>query len=517
MVMLGTKVSFLPGRSPLEADVVRRTFAIAQAEGVKAYLVGGAVRDAIDLGIGRKPAQSLKGEAGAIDFDFAVLSDSTNNNQDNPAISLALAVADALSGHFVLLDQSNDIARVVLLPVPDSESGKASGPQTYLDFAGCIDGSSDGSLERDILRRDFTVNAMVFDPDFPDQVIDPTGGLNDLKANIIRAVSEDVLIDDPLRVLRAYRFAAYLGAQIEPITRGYLKQHAKLLGQVARERISYEFFTLMNCQKVARLVVEMGEIGLLEEIYPELKDCRRVTANSFHHLALFDHSVETIPQLENRFETLPDWVQQSANLPLVPGVTRLAATKIAALLHDIGKPATWEITPEGRHTFIGHDKLGAEMIRPLADREKWSKTMTRFVERLVLWHLRPGHLFHTGAPTPKALNHFYRTVGEEVPELMMLAFADFGATCGAGLAAERDRLEHCLVELMNGYPTYIEATKKLPKLMDGADVMRILGVKPGPIIGEILISLTEAQEIKEVVDVAQAEAFVRSYRATENQ
>lgn len=507
--MLGTKVSFLPGRSPLEVDVVRQIFSIASAAGVKAYLVGGAVRDAID--VGRKPAQSLKGEAGAIDFDFAVLADSSQSNavetKPHPAISLAMVVADALAGHFVMLDQSNDIARVVLVPSDPSE------PQTYLDFAGCIE----GSLERDILRRDFTVNAIVFDPEQPEVVLDPTAGLQDLRNNVIRAVSESVLVDDPLRVLRAYRFAAYLGAEIEPVTRGYLKQHAKLLGQVARERISYEFFTLMNCEKVARLIVEMGEIGLLEEIYPELKDCRRVTANSFHHLALFDHSVETIPQLENRFQALPDWVQQSAHLPLVPGVTRLAATKIAALLHDIGKPDTWEITPEGRHTFIGHDKLGAEMIRPLADREKWSKTMTRFVERLVLWHLRPGHLFHTGTPSPKALNRFYRTVGEEVPELMMLAFADFGATCGAGLAAERDRLEQCLVALMNGYPAYIEATKKLPKLMDGADVMRILGIKPGPIIGEILNSLTEAQEIKEVMNVAQAEAFVRSYKAVENQ
>ncbi|MBP9093769.1 HDIG domain-containing protein [bacterium] len=506
--MLGTKVSFLPGRSPLEADVVRQIFAIAQAEGVKAYLVGGAVRDAVLAAqsltdIGQTP-KSLKGEAGALDFDFSVLADAAIKD---PAISLARIVAEKLDGHFVLLDQLNDIARVVLMPIVDSA------PSIYIDFAGCVG----GSLELDILRRDFTVNAMVIDPDFADQVIDLTGGLEDLQNKIIRAVSEDVLIDDPLRVLRAYRFAAYLGAEIEPITRGYLKQHAKLLGQVARERISYEFFTLMNCQKVAHLVVEMGQIGLLEEIYPELKDCRKVTANSFHHLALFDHSVETIPQLEKRFEALPDWVQQSANLPLAPGVTRLAATKIAALLHDIGKPDTWEITPEGRHTFIGHDKLGAEMIRPLAEREKWSKTMTRFVERLVLWHLRPGHLFHTGAPTPKALNRFYRTVGAEVPELMILAFADFGATCGAGLAAERDRLEQCLVELMNGYPTYIEASKKLPKLMDGADVMRILGVKPGPIIGEILNSLTEAQEIKEVVNVAQAEAFVRSYKAPENQ
>ncbi|MFA6209731.1 MAG: HDIG domain-containing metalloprotein [Candidatus Obscuribacterales bacterium] len=508
--MAGTKVRFLPGRSPLEADVVRETFAIAQAQGVKTYLVGGAVRDAVD--VGRTPAQSLKGEAGAIDFDFAVIGSAETKGQESPAISLARVVAENMAGHFVLLDQSNDIARVVLLPSQDLDSTGTAEPQTYLDFAGCVG----GSIERDILRRDFTVNALVFDPDHSDEVLDPTGGLSDLKNNIIRAVSEQVLLDDPLRVLRAYRFAAYLDAEIEPITRGYLKAHVQTLKQVARERITYEFFTMMNCHKVARLIVEMGQIGLLEEIYPELKDCRRVTANSFHHLALFDHSVETIPQLENRFLALPDWVQQSAHLPLVPGVTRLAATKIAALLHDIGKPNTWEITPEGRHTFIGHDKLGAEMIRPLADREKWSKTMTRFVERLVLWHLRPGHLFHTGTPTAKALNRFYRTVGEEVPELMMLAFADFGATCGAGLAAERDRLERCLVELMEGYPAYIEATKKLPKLMDGADVMRILGVKPGPIIGEILNSLTEAQEIKEVTNVAQAEAFVRSYKATEN-
>ena len=105
--MLGTKVSFLPGRSPLEADVVRQTFAIAKSEGVKAYLVGGAIRDAIDLGIGRKPLQSLKGEAGALDFDFAILPDSSNDKpaKTNPAIDLAMVVAEALSGHFVLLDQ----------------------------------------------------------------------------------------------------------------------------------------------------------------------------------------------------------------------------------------------------------------------------------------------------------------------------------------------------------------------------------------------------------------------------
>ncbi len=486
---------FAPGSHPLENDKIAAIYAIAGSADLRAYLVGGYVRDNVDVG---RPIPAAHKNIN--DLDFAVLAKSGVL----PAIGLARTVAEQLEGHFVLLDESNDIARVVLDPT--------DGVTTYLDFAGCVG----GSIESDIQRRDFTINAIVYNHE-TNTLLDPTGGLKDLATGTIRAVSEAVLIDDPLRVLRAYRFAAKLEGTIDETTRGYLKKHTHLLKDVARERISHEFFTMMDYARVAHLVVEMGQIGLLEEIYPELRDCRKVTANSFHHLALFDHSVETIPQLEERWHLLPEWVRQSADRELSGGISRRAAAKVAALLHDIGKPGTWEITPEGRHTFIGHDKLGAEMIRPLADREKWSRTLTRFVERLVLWHLRPGHLFHTGTPTQKALNRFYRTVGDEVPELMMLAFADFGATCGPGLAGEdRERLERCMVELMNGYPTYIEATKRLPKLLDGQDVMRILGIKPGPIIGEILNSLTEAQEIKEVTDAAQAEAFVRNYVAVEN-
>jgi len=495
---MGVKVSFLPGCNPLEHQVILDVFALARGAGCKAYLVGGYVRDSLNVNsVQPRPRLSSKNLR---DFDFAVVDSS--GLKASPAVALAEMAAEKLGGHFVLLDSLNDIGRVVLdEPV-----------LTYLDFAGVT-----GSIEADIHRRDFTVNAMVFDEEHADEILDPTGGLADLKNRVIRAVSQQVLQDDPLRILRAYRFAACLGAQIDGPTKEYLRKHVHLLQQVARERITYEFFTMMDCPDVAKLVVEMGEIGLLEEIYPELKECRKVTANSFHHLALFDHSVETIPQLEERWLSLPAWVRQSADQELSGGISRRAATKVAALLHDIGKPGTWEITPEGRHTFIGHDKLGAEMVRPLAEREKWSKTLTRFVERLVLWHLRPGHLFHTGTPTAKALNRFYRTVGEEVPELMMLAFADFGATCGPGLTGvDRERLERCMVELLDGYPAYIEASKRLPKLLSGQDVMRILGIKPGPIIGQILGSLTEAQEINEVTDLAQAEAFVLNCKAIEN-
>lgn len=291
-----------------------------------------------------------------------------------------------------------------------------------------------------------------------------------------------------------------------------MAKHLPLLAAVARERVSYEFFAMMEAP-VAALAHEMGRIGLLEAVYPELADCRKVTPNSFHHLALFDHSVETLPQLEARLKTLPAWVAASASQPLGAGVSKLAATKVACLLHDIGKPGTWAVTDEGRHTFIGHDKLGAEMIKPLAEREKWSRQVGRFVEKLVLWHLRPGQLFHTAQPTVKALNRFYRTAGVDVPELMLLAFADFGATCGPGLSGgDREKLERSLLSLLDGYPAYLENSKKVPKLIDGADVMRLLGLAPSPLIGEILNALNEAQELQEITDRAQAEAFVRAYK-----
>ncbi len=152
------------------------------------------------------------------------------------------------------------------------------------------------------------------------------------------------------------------------------------------------------------------------------------------------------------------------------------------------------------------------MIRPLAERMRWAKHLTRFVEKLVLWHLRPGQLFHTGEPTQKALNRFYRNVGDDFPELMLITYADFGATMGPGLSGEkREKLENSFDRLLTGYLTYKEQIQSMPKLLTGEDVMRELGIDPGVIVGEILQALEEAQEIKEVSDRSQAQAFIRNY------
>lgn len=463
---------------------MQAVFAMAKERGIEIYLVGGCIRDSIETA-----AVAAKGSAaktGPFDFDFAIKAN---------ALDFARSIADQLEGHYVVLDPQFDIARVVL------DSGN------YLDFAGYK-----GSMSEDLMRRDLTINALALDGSEHDQVIDLVGGLEDLESNTIRAVSQEVLQDDPLRLLRVYRFAVAREALIESQTRDFVKNNMALLSGVAPERINYEFFTLMDKPSAGRYIHEMGEIGLLEAIYPELKDCRRVTANSYHHLALFDHSLETVPQLEAKLPTLPAYFMESVSQSMSYGVTRLAATKVASLLHDIGKPDTWEVQPDGRHSFIGHDKLGAEMIRPLAQRSKWPRSLAKLVEKLVLWHLRPGQLFHTGEPTVKALNRFYRNVGEDFAELMLLAFADFGSTRGPGLTGDkREALHQSLHSLVDGYPAYLESIANIPKLLGGADVMRLLDIGPGPIVGEILNALSEAQEFKEVTNTAQAEAFVHSY------
>jgi putative nucleotidyltransferase with HDIG domain len=209
---------------------------------------------------------------------------------------------------------------------------------------------------------------------------------------------------------------------------------------------------------------------------------------------------------------MDDWVRASAQTEVSPGVTKLAATKLACILHDIGKPQTWAITEEGRHTFYGHDKLGADMCELVAERMKWSRDVEKLIVNLVRWHLRPGALFHQGEPTEKAVRRFYRSIMDDLPELILLAFGDFGATRGPGLMGEnRQALENSLFELLKGYVVYKDEIACRVKFLNGTDVMRILSISSGPIVGEILAALEEAQEFKEVSNRADAEQFVKTH------
>jgi putative nucleotidyltransferase with HDIG domain len=273
-------------------------------------------------------------------------------------------------------------------------------------------------------------------------------------------------------------------------------------------------FTLLGCQGAGETIADMARIGLIEVIYEELAPTHQVPKNQFHHLCLFDHSVETVRQLELHLDDMPDWAKDSLARDLSFGISRLAALKLASLLHDIGKPRTWQINEDGRHTFYGHDELGAEMATAMAERMKWSRPVRGFISRMIKWHLRPGALFHRGEPTERALFRFFRKVDSDLPELILLALADLGATLGSGMEEEaRSRLRARMKDLLPGYLAFIDATRSpSSRLLSGQDVMRLRQIGPGRLVGEILSALEEAQALKTVIDRGGAEAFVRDYR-----
>jgi putative nucleotidyltransferase with HDIG domain len=421
------------------------------------------------------------------DFDYVV--------EGSSASEFAKIVANECEGHYVSLDTVFDTARVVF------------NNSAYADFAGCVG----ENIEADIKRRDFTVNALLWDPTTPDKIVDFVDGLKDLESCLIRALAEQNFVDDPLRILRAFRMVAVLGGHIEKETHTMLSRHVRLISTVAAERISYELFQIMESPQAYPVIVQMGDIGILESIFPELSATKEVTPNSHHHLDLWHHSLELVRQAELIYKDLPLWANDSFCQELGSGISRLAATKIACLLHDIGKPSTWVITTEGRHTFYGHDKAGADMVGKIATRLKWSKPLERFITNMVRWHLRPGQLFHQGLPTKRAVHRFYRQLNNDIPELVLLSLADLASTCGPGIPkTERDYLQQNLIELLNGYCVFKDSEQKSVRLIDGNQIMKLLNIPASPLVGKLLSEVIEAQDLGEIATIEQAKELVLS-------
>lgn len=483
------KINKLADQHFLNGDIHEQVVAKAKSAQLKIYIVGGVPRDLLLNQYHPAIKTVLK------DIDYAIAG--------GGAFLFAKEIAKLFKGHFVALDEKNDTARVVM---PDG---------LFLDFAGCIG----GSIEEDIGQRDFTINSLCIEPDQLDTVIDLTSGIDDIKGGIIRSTHASLFADDPLRLLRAFRFASCWQFSIDKQTNSWIKEHAPRLANVAGERISSEL-NLIFAASLEKILPDLASVGLLEVIFPELIATRQVTSNTHHHLNLFDHSLETALQAEKEFaKTI--WSNTNLGEEISFSLTRLAACKTACLLHDIGKPATWVIAEDGRHTFVGHEKLGEQMITPIAERLRWSKHLERFVSLLVRFHLRPGQLFHqligNDKPSQRAINRLFRQSGEDFPALILLALGDLAATQGQMMTKEKTiLLEKGFYSLLHQFYAFTAAETSRTILLDGNDVMRLLNIPAGKEIGEILLALREAQEINEVLDRSQAEDLVRSLYKKQN-
>lgn len=451
--------------------------AVCELAPSEVFLVGGAVRD------------FMWDQTLSTDLDFMVF-----NGQSE---RLARQVAEALGAAFVPLDPEFGIYRVV-----DTVSGQ------QLDFA-----NAQGTLEQDLGRRDLTINALGLNLQ-TGELLDLFGGLADLRERKIRMLSLSNLREDPLRLLRIFRFAAQFNAQIHPETLAVVKAHGQDILAVAAERIQYELLRLVSMPSAFAAIQTMTDIGLLEILFPEFTPMRDIPPNGHHHLMLLDHTLALVQQAEALYDELDkDW-QAYFTESLTPAVNRMGIIKLACLFHDLGKPATKadKTTPTGiRYTYYGHDQVSETMTAEICARLKLSGNLTDRVKHLVRWHLYPCQFGQTSSR--KSLLRFYRRMGELTPDILLLALADRFSTLGEGITPavlEQSKVNHWW--LLAQYRQE-QAVLKEPGLLDGNAVMRLLNIKPGKKVGEILEALLEAQQLGDIRSVEEAQAWVQKNHA----
>ncbi len=460
---------------------------VAQGSGRPIYVAGGPVRDWL-LGVAAK------------DLDFTV---------PKGAVACAREVSSLLGGTFVLLDEGEDVARVVWQGIT-------------LDFSGFRNQTS--TIEDDLGQRDFTINAMAVPLAHGTgtlaalTVIDPTGGVTDLAQKRIRTPALANLLADPLRLLRAYRFAATLNFAIETQTEKAIVLHGELLTEAAMERVAYELGLIIASPRAWQTVSRMAQSGLLWVVFPELVAGRGLTQPASHHLDVLEHSLEALRCLEKILLEPEVYFPGQGDLfrEAVPG-KRAALLKWAALFHDLGKPETHRLVAE-KITFYNHDQVGAAIFEAIAERLHWPKDDRNRVARLIGLHMWPFHLSNARLRTGisrKACLRLVKAVGDDLAGLFLLAMADSLAGQGVGKPEEmEENLAALLCEVHGVYEEYIQPVFANPPLVTGHDLIGFFALEPGPVFKEILDGLVVAQVEGQVTDREQALAWVKMFLAT---
>jgi len=472
--------------------------ALLSSCGVEAYATGGFIRDAL-LGVDTD------------DLDISVRAD---------PMKLGLELADAFGGNCFPLDADRGHVRV-LIPQYD----------VHLDLRPLT-----GSLEEDLLARDYTVDAMA--APLPKvaagsaELTDPAGGLDDLRKRTIRLVSEGALVKDPLRLLRAVRLAVQLDFEIETATGDAIRRHATSLPEVAAERQRDELILMLRTDRAARALRLLDDLELLDRLLPEAAVMRDVEQPKEHTWNVFGHSLAAVEALDMMLAEAAPAPEPVASLwrelwtqlewwdgrrdyfreQIVPNAPRGAIVKLAGFLHDVGKPQTKSFEEGGRMRFFGHANAGAGIAARAMRRLRFSSREVKLVRAMIEAHLRPLQMAQQGAPTRKAVYRFFRDTGGAGIDTLFLSLADHLGTVGPRVNLDGWRQHVALVSYviqkrLDGGGEVVEP----PKLIAGEEIMDALGVPPGPLLGELLEAVREAQATGEVTTVEEGIALARRH------
>jgi poly(A) polymerase len=423
-------------------ELILRLTETFEAAGYRLYLVGGSVRDRL---LGRSSP----------DVDFTT--DARPPEIKRVASTLRPDALYAVGAKFGTIGLRFGECHVEITTFRS---------ETYQPRSRRPDVTFGNSLEGDLARRDFTINAMACRglPNDPAAIVDPYGGLRDLRAAIIRAVGTPAerFEEDPLRLLRAVRLAAELGFRIEPETLAAIRRSAPALADISKERVGVEFTKLLVAPHPAHGIRLCVDLGLMENIVPELLEMLQMPAIKGYK-DVYRHT-----------------------LAVVEHIPRDPMLRWAALLHDIAKPRTigWE---HGAVHFRGHERVGEEMAIQILRRLRMDADFVAAVARVVRLHVRANS--YASDWTDSALRRFLREAGEALPALIALCRADVTSARPARVAAAQARaaeLEARAAELMAR-----EDVARLDSPLDGNELMAIFHRGPGRWIGEVKSYLLE--------------------------
>lgn len=457
----------------LAANPVVATLAEAfAAQGYELAVVGGPVRDAL---LGR-PTH---------DLDF------TTNARPDQILALIKPLASA---HWDIGRAFGTIgARVrgeqveITTYRADSYNGVTRKP--VVEFGDTIDG--------DLLRRDFTVNAMALKiPQI--KLIDPTSGVEDLVAGVLRTPIDPAVSfgDDPLRMLRAARFSSQLEFAIDEATLSAIEQLRTTLGIVSPERVQGELIRLMQTDDPVRGIRVLVDTGLIEQFLPEVSALRLEVDEHHHHKDVYEHSLTVVRQAIE--------LERKRN----PGAEPDVPLRLAALLHDIGKPRTRRLEPGGAVTFHHHDVVGARMAQKRLQALRFDGATTDAVASLIELHLR-FFGYAEGAWTDSAVRRYVRDAGPQVDRLHILVRADVttrNKRKAARLAAAYDDIERRIAELREQ-----EQLDSIRPELDGNQIQKILGIAPGREVGEAYRFLLDLRLDEGAIGADAAEQRLREW------
>ena len=425
-----------------------------QAAGHELALVGGPVRDAF---LGR----ALN------DLDFTT---SARPEEIEKIIApLATAVWDVGRAFGTIAAQCGDMTVEITTYRADTYDGASRKPE--VEFG--------DTLEGDLFRRDFTMNAMALT--LPELVlVDPCEGLKDLLAGVLRTpiAAEESFRDDPLRMMRAARFTSQLGVSVHPDTREAMVALAPRLAEISAERVRDELVRTLSTDNPRAGIELLVDTGLAEVALPELPALRLESDEHAHHKDVYEHTLTVLEQaIDEEHRRFPG---QPADL----------VVRLASLLHDIGKPATRRFEAGGVVTFYHHDVVGAKLAKKRLRELRFDNDTIAAVAKLIELHLR-FFGYSEQAWSDSAVRRYVRDAGDQLERLHILVRAD--VTTRNKRKADRlsfayDDLEARIAELAE-----LEELQSIRPDLDGEEIMAILGVTPGRVVGEAYAYLLEVR------------------------